>query len=160
MIVVDAHEDILLRLIDPSRGRSLDELPFSGQVNFANWKAGGVNAVFFAVWIDPQRFPARNAVERADALIDCLEQQVQLYPDKLAICDTAAKVEQAVAAGKVASLLGIEGGVAINDDLSQIERFRNRGVRYMTLTWRGNLRWARFMPDSAARIDWRGVRPA
>lgn len=141
-IVVDGHVDVLLRLVDRSSTRSLDEEGPWGQVNFANWRAGGVNAVFFAVWIDPRRYPKERAVERAHQLIDCLEEQVRRYPDTLVICDTAEEVRRATAAGKIAALLGIEGGVAINDDLSLIETYRRRGVRYMTLTWRGNLKWA------------------
>lgn len=141
-IVVDGHVDVLLRLVDRSSTRSLDEEGPRGQVNFANWRAGGVNAVFFAVWIDPRRYPKERAVERAHQLIDCLEEQVRRYPDTLVICDTAEEVRRATAAGKIAALLGIEGGVAINDDLSLIETYRRRGVRYMTLTWRGNLKWA------------------
>ncbi len=142
LIVVDGHIDILLRLVGRDGKRSLDEQSWAGQVNFANLDAGGLNAVFFAVWIDPRTYQKQRAVERADQLIDCLEEQARIYPNKLALCDTADEVRRAVAAGRIASLLGIEGGCAINNDISQVERFRRRGVRYMTLTWRGNLKWA------------------
>lgn len=141
-IVLDAHVDVLLRLLDAKKGRSLDEQGPAGQVNFANWKQGGVNAVIFAVWIDPRMYPGAKAVERAHEMIDCLEQQAARFPDRLVLCDTAEEVRKAAADGKIAALCGIEGGVAINNDLSLIEKFRQRGVRYMTLTWRGNLKWA------------------
>jgi len=142
MIVMDGHVDILLRLIDPTSDRRLDEPGFAGQANFENWRAGGMNAIFFAVWIDPRRYPKERAVERADALIDCFYEQVQKYPDRLAFCETAADVRRVVKEGRVAGLMGIEGGSAINNDIRHIQRFRKRGVRYMTLTWRGNLQWA------------------
>lgn len=142
MIVLDAHEDILLRLVDKNRDRSLDEEAWKGHCNFANWASGGINTVFFAVWIDPRRYPKEAAVKHADEMIDCLELQGRKYPAVLKQCDGAADVRQAIAENKIAALIGIEGGVAINDNLANIERFRRRGVRYMTLTWRGNLKWA------------------
>lgn len=141
-IVLDGHVDVLLRLVSPDTGRTLDEPGFNGQANFANWKAGGTNAVFFAVWIDPRQFRGKMAEQRAEQLIGVLHQQLRLYPNRLALCDTADEVRRTVAADKTAALIGIEGGIAINDNLANIERFRRMGVRYMTLTWRGNLAWA------------------
>jgi membrane dipeptidase len=154
MAVVDAHEDILLRLVDPTRGRSLDEPGWNGHCNFENWQASGVNTVFFAVWVDPRRYPKQMAVDRANAMIDCLEEQAAKYPDQLKQCDGAADVRRALAEGRMAALLGVEGGCAINNDLANIEKFRRRGVRYMTLTWRGNLKWAGSSQDNGmAQVD-------
>jgi membrane dipeptidase len=154
MIVLDAHEDVLLRLLDPERNRTLDEQGWCGQCNFENWQRGGINTVFFAVWIDPRRYPKQKAVDRANQMIDCLEAQAKQYPTKIQLCDSAADVRTAVAHGRLASLLGIEGGVAINDDLSLITHFRKRHVRYMTLTWRGNLKWAGSSQDNGSpQID-------
>jgi membrane dipeptidase len=141
-IVLDAHVDILLRLLNTSSGRSLDEPGPNGQANFANWKAGGTNAVFFAVWVDPRQFRGQMAVQRVEQMIGVLHQQLRLYPDRLALCDTSDEVRQTIASGKTAALIGVEGGIAINEDLANIDRYRNAGVRYMTLTWRGNLSWA------------------
>jgi membrane dipeptidase len=163
MIVIDAHEDILLRLLDPEDGRALDEQSWIGHVNFGSWRQGGINAVFFAVWMSPEQYKKEKAVERAHAMIDCLDSQVSRFPDRLAKCDAADEVRQAVASGKVAAMLGIEGGVAINDTIGNIEIFRDRGVRYMTLTWRGNLKWAGSSQNSSpaawGRLARRG-RPA
>ncbi len=141
-IVLDAHVDILLRLISTTTKRSLDEPGWAGQANFANWEAGGTNAVFFAVWIDPRQFRGDAAVERVDQIIGILNQQVRKYPDRLILCDTSDEVRKTIAAGKTAALIGIEGGIAINNDLANIARYRKQGVRYITLTWRGNLDWA------------------
>lgn len=141
-IVLDAHEDILLNLLNPKNNRSLAEPGRNGQVNFANWRAGGIDAVIFAVWIDPRQFRGEMAERRVEQMIGVFHQQLQLYPDKLAFCDTSDDVRRAIASGKIASMLGIEGGIAINNKLENIERYRRMGVRYMTLTWRGNLDWA------------------
>lgn len=139
---MDAHVDILMNLMNPKNNRSLDEPGENGQANFANWRAGGTDAVFFAVWVDPRLFQGDRATARADQMIDKFQEQLRKYPDRLAQCDTSDDVRRAIASGKVAGLLGVEGGIAINNDLSNIERFRRLGVRYMTLTWRGNLDWA------------------
>lgn len=157
MIVVDGHQDVLLRLLDKSRGRTLDEVGWAGQANIANWRTGGLNAIFFAVWIDPRVFPGKHAIQRTHQMIDCLEEQERKFPHDLKICDTEAEVRDAIADGKIASLLGIEGGVAINDDLKRIEEYRARGVRYMTLTWRGNLRWAGSSQELSS--PWQRVHP-
>lgn len=141
-IVLDAHVDILLRLLNPQNNRRLDEPGPNGQANFANWRAGGTNAVFFAVWVDPRQFRGPMAVQRVEQMIGVLHQQLALYPDRLALCDNSDAVRRTIASGKVAALIGIEGGIAINEDLSNIARYRKQGVRYMTLTWRGDLSWA------------------
>lgn len=141
-IIMDGHQDILLDLINPQKNRRLDVNEPKDQANFELWEKGGINSIFFAVWIDPTRYPKERAVDRTNALIDCFYDQVKMFPDKLAFCQTADEVRAAVKAGKLAGLLGIEGGCAINDDISNLKKFRERGVRYMTLTWRGNLSWA------------------
>lgn len=141
-IVLDAHVDILLRLLNPGNNRSLDEPGPNGQANFANWRAGGTNAVFFALWVDPRQFRGKKAVERVEQLMEVFRAQLRKYPDRLVQCDTSDEVRRAIASGKVAALLGVEGGAAINNDLANIARYRSQGVRYMTLTWRGNLDWA------------------
>jgi membrane dipeptidase len=151
-IVLDAHEDVLLNLLNPKNNRSLAEPGANGQANFANWRAGGVNAVFFAVWVDPRQFRGPNAVQRAEQMIALYNQQIQLYPDKLVACDTSDEVRRAIASGKIAALLGVEGGIAINNDLANIARYRSQGVRYMTLTWRGNLDWAGSSQDLTSQF--------
>ena len=145
-IVLDAHVDVLLRLVNPQTGRSLAEPGWRGQVNFENWRAGGTNAVMFAVWVDPRQFPCERAVQRADQLIGVYHQQLQMYPNILVHCDTSDDVRRAVASGKIAGMLGLEGGIAINNDLANIERFRRMGVRYMTLTHSATIDWADDMP--------------
>lgn len=141
-IVLDAHEDILLNLMNPKNNRSLAEPGHHGQANLANWQAGGVNCVFFAVWIDPRTHRGAMAEQRTLDLINLYTRQLQTYPARLAHCDSSDDIRRAVASGKIAALLGIEGGIAINNKLENIARYRQMGVRYMTLTWRGNLDWA------------------
>src|SRR4029077_6151911 len=93
-------------------------------------------------WIDPRTFRGHYAVDRTNSLLSALRAQAQKHADILTICDTSADWRGVPAAGKIAGLIGIEGGGAINNDISLIAEFRRQHVRYMTLTWRGNLSWA------------------
>ncbi|MBX7245764.1 MAG: dipeptidase [Candidatus Sumerlaeaceae bacterium] len=139
-IIMDGHCDVLLRLRD--NGHTLTD-PTEGDhhVDIPRWRAGGVNAVFFVAWINADRYPAEQAVHRTWDLIAAFHEQLALHPDELAHCRTAREVRAACGAGRIASLLAVEGGVALNEDLSLIAKYREAGVRYLTLTWQGNLSW-------------------
>src|SRR5690606_1677257 len=140
LILLDAHQDSLRRILD--RGDDLGETYGDEQGNIRQWRQGGFNAIWFSVWVDPRKYTGRNAVIRADRLIEAFRRQVARHKEHLVACDTASAVRRAVANGKIACLLGLEGGVAINNDLKLIPYYRKQGVTYMTLTWRGNLPWA------------------
>ena len=77
-IVFDAHEDTLRRVLD--RGDTLDELVADGHGGIPNWRAGGVNAVWLAAWVDPRKYQGEAAVERARKLIAALRKQVAPLP--------------------------------------------------------------------------------
>lgn len=139
MIVLDAHEDVLLRIA----GRNEDLADDSyGQGDIPKWRRGGINAVWFALWVNPEKYPGQKAVGRVNELMDSLRSQVAQHPKDLALCDTAEEVRNATASGRIACLMGIEGGAAINNSLELLKAYRLLGVRYMTLTWRRNLKWA------------------
>ena len=140
MIVLDSHEDVIGRVLDDGDDLAVDHK--NDQSNFAKWRAGGVNVVWFSLWVDPQEHEGSAAPVRVSQMIAALYRQVARHPDDLVVCDSASDCRAAVASGKIVALLGIEGGVAINNDLKLIEGYRQAHVRYMTLTWRGNLDWA------------------
>lgn len=140
-IILDAHCDVLQRVLDKH-----DDLAATTsrhrQSDIPLWRAGGMNAVFLSVWVDPKDFPGEAAFIRAGELIAAYKDQQKKHPNVLAHCETAAEVRRATAQGKIATLLGIEGGAVINDNISRIASYRAEGVVRMTLTWRGNLPWA------------------
>jgi len=138
-ILLDAHQDALRRVLD--RGDDLAASYGDEQGSIPQWRAGGWNAIWFSVWVDPRKYPGAEATRRAERLIHAFRQQVAKNPE-IVPCDTASEVRRAVSENKIASLLGLEGGAAINNDISKIADFRQQGVTYMTLTWRGNLSWA------------------
>jgi membrane dipeptidase len=140
LLVMDAHVDPLPRVLD--RGDDLGDESAGGQVDIPKLRRGGVNIVWFALWVDPRKFQGPAATQRAADLLAAFRRQVRRHGDDMVECRTAAQCRGAAASGKIAALVGIEGGIAINDDLRAIQQFCDAGARRMVLTWRGNLAWA------------------
>lgn len=111
----------------------------AAQTDLPRLRKGGLKAQFWSVYIpSEQPHPTRTVVEQ----IDFVHRLAEKYPDDLQIALTADDVEAAVKAGKIASLIGIEGGVAIDDSFAELRAFHRLGARYMTLTHNKTLAWA------------------
>ena len=149
--VVDAHVDTLQRVLmsEVDLGRRLD----SGHLDIPRMKEGGVDAQFFAVWVDsPYRGPP--AVKRALQLVDAFYRVLTQYPDEIVLAVNRFDIEQAERDGKLAALLGIEGGHAIDGDLGALRMFHRLGVRYMTLAWSNS---NAFADSSGDKPRWGGL---
>lgn len=140
MLVLDAHVDPLPRVLD--RGDDLGDESAGGQVDIPKLRRGGINIVWIALWVDPQKYQGRAAVKRAADLLGALQRQLKRHSGDMVECQTAAQCRAVAAEGKIAALIGLEGGIALNNDLNAVEEWRRAGVRRMVLTWRGNLAWA------------------
>ncbi len=139
-IVIDMHADTILRVLD--EGADLAAGAPGWHLDLNLMRAGGVDAQFFSIWADPHEYWGAAARERALALIGALDKQLAKYPDRMERALTAADIRRVAAAGKVAALMGVEGGHTINDDLEVLREFHQRGVRYMTLTHSRTTKWA------------------
>lgn len=152
-ILVDTHNDILQRMVNEDvdiRARLSD-----GHSDLHRFAEGGVDAQFFSVWPDPiygSDHSARRVLQQVDALYRLLD----AAPDRIELATTTADVRRIVAEGKLAALMGIEGGHAIEDDLGVLRMFHRLGVRYMTLTHFNTNNWADSSTD-VARFD--GLSP-
>ncbi|HEX3118645.1 MAG TPA: membrane dipeptidase, partial [Candidatus Acidoferrum sp.] len=138
-IVIDTHTDTTQRFIDGD----FDLAPRNekGSVDIPRMKEGGLDAVFFAVWM-PSKVRGPIAVERALKQIEAVHAQVNKHSNDLVFATTADQIRAARAKKKIAVLLAVEGGHMINSDLAVLREFAGKGVRYMTLTHSGNCEWA------------------
>jgi membrane dipeptidase len=138
-IVFDAHADTTQRLF--WERFDLGTRSSVGQVDLPRMREGGLGAIFFSLW-SPGTLKGGPAVQRALDLIDAVRQQVELHPQDLALVTKAADVPRARAKGKIAILMGLEGGHMIADDLGVLRMYAALGVRYMTLTHTVHTTWA------------------
>jgi membrane dipeptidase len=146
-IVIDGHADTPQRFLDEDWNFT-DSLN-GGMLNYASAKQGGLNAQFFAIWVDPHQHPAEHSAHRTLELIDATLEQVRRAPGQLALCLCADDILTAHRAGSFAVLLGIEGGHSIENSLGLLRNYYRLGVRYMTLTWANTNDWADSSSDVA-----------
>lgn len=138
---MDGHNDITLYMADA--GYDLGE-PSAGlfHTDLPRLKQGGVGALFFSVWIDPAKYATNGGTARALKLMDAVYSAVDAHSDKLVLATTVADIRRAKRQGRVAALIGIEGGYAIEDSLETLRAFHRLGVRYLTLTHTRSTSWA------------------
>jgi membrane dipeptidase len=111
-------------------------------------RAGGLGAQFWSVYVPP-RLPGAEAVQATVEQIDVVHQLCALYPDTFELALTAADVERIHRKGRIASLIGMEGGHSINNSLATLRMMYRLGARYMTLTHTKNTDWADAAGDEA-----------
>jgi membrane dipeptidase len=145
-IVIDTHDDTTQRFLDGKF--DLGMRSSAGSIDIPRMKEGGLGAIFFSIWI-PSKVTGPEAVDRALVQIDAVREQVRKHPNDLVLATTAAEVRDAHKQGKIAALMGVEGGHMINSNLGVLRSYAALGVRYMTLTHSGNDEWADSSTDKA-----------
>lgn len=138
-LVIDTHADTTQRFLDDSF--DLGARNALGSVDIPRMKEGGLGAIFFSIWI-PSKITGPTAVKRALDQIDAVHEQVRKHSKDLALVTTAEGIREAHKQGKIAALIGVEGGHMIASDLSVLRTYAALGARYMTLTHTGNVEWA------------------
>src|SRR3979490_3333611 len=145
-IVVDTHDDTTQRFLDGKF--DLGTRSTTGSIDIPRMREGNLSAIFFSIWI-PSKVTGPQAVDRALAQIDAVREQVRKHPKDMTLATTAAEVREARKQGKIAALIGVEGGHMINSSLAVLLSYAALGVRYMTLTHSGNDEWADSSTDKA-----------
>ena len=143
--VWDGHNDLPWELREQS-SYDLDAVDIAQRLSTTHTdlprlREGGVGAQFWSVYV-PARLQGGAAVTATLEQIDCVHRMVERYPDTLQLALTAADVERAWSNGRIASLMGAEGGHSINESLAVLRMLYALGVRYMTLTHNDNVPWA------------------
>jgi membrane dipeptidase len=139
-ILVDTHVDTPWYVADEAY--DLGEEHGYYQADLPRLRRGHLGAVFFGIAVEPQQFPPQLWIPRALELIDAVHQQANRHARALEIARTAADIRRIHAAGKVAALMGVEGGHIIQDSLPVLRDYYRLGVRYMTLAHFKTNNWA------------------
>jgi membrane dipeptidase len=146
-IVLDTHDDTTQRFF--SKDYDIGKQNAEGHVDIPRMREGGMNAIFFSIWIDG-RIMGPAAVEKALDQIDAVRENVKKYSKDMVLARTADDVRRAHAQGKIAALMGVEGGHMIGNDIRVLRIFADLGVRYMTLSHFYNDEWADSSTDKPA----------
>lgn len=144
--LVDGHNDYPWALRQHNVERDLNKLDIrlpqpKLHTDIPRLRAGGVGGQFWSVYV-PANMAGPAAVRATFEQIDIVHRMVRKYPDTFELALTAADVERIFKAGRIASLIGMEGGHSIDNSLAVLRMFYAAGARYMTLTHSTNIRWA------------------
>jgi membrane dipeptidase len=150
-IVIDMHADTTQRLVDENV--DLAERLSDGHLDAVRAKEGGLDAQFFSIWVEPQLFGSggAGAIKRADVQIQAVRELTEKHPETWGLATTAADVRRISGSGKIAALMGMEGGYAIDEKIENVERYYRMGVRYLSPAWSVSTSWAGSSGDEAGK---------
>lgn len=137
-IVIDTHNDILEKCFDKNLSFDQD-LRGKTHSDLNRFNEGGVDVQIFSIWCDGKKI---NPYAYANQQIDTLYATANRNPHKMQIVYNTKGLKKAVRNNKLASMIGIEGGHMIENDINKLDTLYNRGARYMTLTWNNPTPWA------------------
>jgi membrane dipeptidase len=145
--VIDTHDDLPTRILDDGYDPDVRHPPgfgpTEGSTDLPRLVESGLTAQFMSAWVDaPYADTVGASYARALRQIDTIHAFVARHPDRLRFGTTAADVRRAKAEHRVAILVGVEGGHAIEGSLDRLRDLYARGARYLTLTWNNGVAWA------------------
>ncbi len=147
ILLIDTHNDLPTEVL---KGRDIGVRNTKGHTDIPRLREGGVGAVFFAAWVSPSLVAKHQSAHRVLEEIDAIRHDmVEEHPSDLMLALRADDIVRARKQGKIAVLIGVEGGHAIEDSLRILRDCYALGARYMTLTHVNTNNWA----DSSGDID-------
>ncbi len=150
-IAIDLHADTTQRMVDENI--DLSQRLADGHLDTVRMKDGGLDAQFFSIWVEPQLYGSggQSASQRADVQITAVRALAEKHPQTWEVATSAGDIRRIAEAGKLAALMGLEGGYAIDEKLENVERYYKLGVRYMSPAWSVSTSWAGSSGDEAGR---------
>src|SRR2546425_4728116 len=140
-IVIDTHNDVTTPMTNDDYDLG-GTPPAPYRTSIERMKQGGMTAEFFSLYVKPWYVTHGGAARRTLDMIDSVYRAVERHPSDLLFSTTVADIRKAKKQGKIAALMGIEGGHAIENSLAALREFHRLGVRYITLTWNNTNDWA------------------
>lgn len=146
-VVIDTHNDLPTKMLDEGYDPDLRHPAgfgvHAGHTDLPRLVESGITAQFLSAWVDaPYGRTAGASFQRALRYTDAIHAFVDRHPDRLLFATTADDVRRAKREQRVAILIGVEGGHAIEGSLDRLRALHARGVRYLTLTWNNGNAWA------------------
>jgi membrane dipeptidase len=140
-IVIDTHSDTTPRFQDPTWDFTERHDAGDGHQDAPRMRDGGLDVQFWSIYMGAREGDGAAVREALDR-IDGVHSLVEAHPDEMVLARTADEIRAGVAAGKLVSLMGVEGGHIIENDLAVLRTYYRLGVRYMTLTHSFHTDWA------------------
>ena len=152
-LVIDGHNDLPWELRRKDAGASFREIDLlrpqkALHTDIPRLRKGGIGAQFWSAWVPTDTVKKGTAVKTTLEQIDVIHRMVKQYPNDFEMAYGTADIERIRKSGKIASLIGIEGGYSIDSSLEILRNFYRLGVRYMTLTHGESLAWADSATDA------------
>ncbi|HEV2423771.1 MAG TPA: dipeptidase [Terriglobia bacterium] len=152
-VIIDTHADTPQMMLDEGYDLADPSSPF--MISIPKARTGHLGGEFMSIWVDVD-WPRQDLIHRAIDLIDAVDTQVAAHPNDLALATTADDVERIHRSGKIAVLMGLEGGHILEDDPRALDIFYRLGVRYMTLT---HTKDNEIGDSSGDQPHWKGLSP-
>ncbi|MBC8032201.1 MAG: membrane dipeptidase [Pyrinomonadaceae bacterium] len=140
-VVIDTHNDVTTPMTNDDYDLS-GAPPVPYRTSIERMKQGGVTGLFFSLYIRPWYVAHGGSTRRTLDMIDSVYRAVERHPSDLMLATSTPDIRRAKKQKKIAALMGIEGGHAIENSLATLRVFHRLGVRYMTLTWNNTNDWA------------------
>lgn len=145
-LMIDGHNDMPWELRKQASS-NFDKMDISQpqsklQTDIPRLRAGGVGAQFWSVWVPGETGFRGEALSTTLEQIDLVKRMIARYPDTFELALSTSDIERIHKKGKIASLIGVEGGYSIEESLNTLEKLYRLGARYMTLTHGDTLSWA------------------
>ncbi|HNU15662.1 MAG TPA: dipeptidase [Chitinophagaceae bacterium] len=150
-ILVDTHNDCLSSLT--LEGKDIASKLTVGHSDLYRWKKGGLDVQFFSIWTDKTSRNKEGFYKDAVEEIDSLHHIILRNPDKMTFATTYREVKKRAHKGKLVSLIGVEGGHMIEEDMAKLDSLYSKGMKYLTLTWNNSTGWASSAMDETLNPD-------